>query len=97
MEIEYFVNPHDTVDGRPADEDWHDRWIEDCQAWFKRYGLRAENLQLREHEQDELAHYAKRTVDIVYRVPHRLERARWASPTAPTSTSSSTRRSAASR
>ena len=30
MEIEFFVNPHDRVDGRPADEYWHDRWIEDC-------------------------------------------------------------------
>ena len=30
MEIEFFVNPHDAVDGRPADEYWHDRWIEDC-------------------------------------------------------------------
>ncbi len=39
MEIEYFVNPHETVDGRPADEYWHDRWIADCLAWFQRYGL----------------------------------------------------------
>ena len=29
-----FVNPHDRVEGRPADEYWHDRWIEDCLAWF---------------------------------------------------------------
>ena len=69
MEIEYFVNPHDTVEGRPADEYWHDRWIADCMAWFRRYGLREENLRLREHEKDELAHYAKRTVDIEYRFP----------------------------
>jgi len=40
MEIEYFVNPRDTVEGRPADEYWHDRWIADCMAWFQRYGLR---------------------------------------------------------
>ncbi len=38
-------------------------------AWFRRYGLREENLRLRWHEQDELAHYAKRTVDIEYRFP----------------------------
>jgi glycyl-tRNA synthetase len=38
-------------------------------AWFLRYGLTAENLRLREHEQDELAHYAKRTVDIEYKFP----------------------------
>jgi glycyl-tRNA synthetase len=69
MEIEYFVNPHETVDGRPADEHWHDRWIEDCLAWFRRYGVRGENLRLREHERDELAHYSKRTVDIEYNFP----------------------------
>jgi hypothetical protein len=28
MEIEYFVNPHEIIDGRPADEHAHDRWIE---------------------------------------------------------------------
>jgi len=69
MEIEYFVNPHDIVEGRPADEYWHDRWIEGCLAWFRHYGLREENLRLREHDRDELAHYAKRTVDIEYNFP----------------------------
>src|SRR5262249_3289183 len=69
MEIEYFVNPRDTVEGKPADEYWHERWIADSLAWFQRYGLRAENLRLREHEKDELAHYAKRTADIEYYFP----------------------------
>ena len=65
MEIEYFVNPHETVDGRPADEDWHDRWIADCHgAGSSATACDPENLRLHEHEQDELAHYAKRTVDI---------------------------------
>ena len=69
MEIEYFVNPGDTVEGRPADEYWHERWIADCMDFFGRYGLVADNLRLREHEKDELAHYAKRTVDVEYRFP----------------------------
>jgi glycyl-tRNA synthetase len=69
MEIEFFVNPHDTVEGRPADEVWHDRWIEERFAWYQRYGIRRDNLQIREHEKTELAHYAKRTVDIEYRFP----------------------------
>jgi glycyl-tRNA synthetase len=69
MEIEYFVNPHETVEGRPADEYWHDRWIEDCLAWFRRYGIQPDNLRLHEHERDELAHYAKRTADVQYRFP----------------------------
>ncbi len=69
MEIEYFVNPNDTIDGRPADEVWHERWVEARVAWYHRYGLRAGNLRLREHEKDELAHYAKRTADIEYQFP----------------------------
>ncbi len=69
MEIEYFVNPHDREGGRPADEYWHERWMEDCTRWFQRYGLRADNLRLREHGTEELAHYAKRTADIEYRFP----------------------------
>jgi glycyl-tRNA synthetase len=69
MEIEYFVNPHDRVEGRPADEYWHERWIADSLAWFHRYGLQPDNLRVREHEAAELAHYAKRTADIEYRFP----------------------------
>jgi len=69
MEIEYFVNPHDTVDGRPADEHAHDRWIEACRAWFEEYGLAPDHMRLHEHAGDELAHYAKRTVDILYQFP----------------------------
>ena len=69
MEIEYFVNPRDRVEGRAADEYWHDRWIDVCEAWFVRYGMAGENLKRHEHAADELAHYAKRTVDIMYRFP----------------------------
>ena len=76
MELEFFVNPLDTVDGRPADEYWHDHWIEARMAWYQRYGISAENLRLREHAKEELAHYAKRTVDIEYQFADRLERAR---------------------
>jgi glycyl-tRNA synthetase (class II) len=56
----------ETVDGQPADEYWHEHWIEARMAWYQRYGIRPENLRLREHAKEELAHYAKRTVDIEY-------------------------------
>jgi glycyl-tRNA synthetase len=69
MEIEYFVNPNETIDGRPADEVLHERWIEERLAWYGRYGIRRESLRLREHAKDELAHYAKRTADIEYHFP----------------------------
>ena len=69
MEIEYFVNPLETVGGRPADEASHDEWIEACHAWFTRYGLDPAHLRLHEHAGDERAHYSKRTVDILYEFP----------------------------
>jgi glycyl-tRNA synthetase len=69
MEIEYFVNPLDTIDGRPADEVWHERWIEERFVWYQRYGIRRAHLRLREHDPQELAHYAKRTADIEYKFP----------------------------
>jgi hypothetical protein len=46
-----------------------------------------ENLRIREHGDDELSHYAKRTVDVEYYFPMRLAGpSSRASPTAPTST-----------
>ena len=69
MEIEYFVNPNDLIDGRPADEVWHERWIEERFAWYQRYGIRRARLRLREHDKEELAHYAKRTADVEYEFP----------------------------
>ena len=52
-----------------TDEEWHQRWIDERFAWYPKYGIRKENLRLREHEKDELAHYAKRTADIEYLFP----------------------------
>lgn len=62
MEIEYFVTPG-------TDDEWHRRWVEDRVAWYRALGLQEENMKLREHDKEELAHYAKATVDIEYRFP----------------------------
>jgi glycyl-tRNA synthetase len=62
MEIEYFVLPG-------TDEEWHQKWIDERFGWYLKYGMRQENIRLREHEKDELAHYAKRTADIEYLFP----------------------------
>ena len=37
--------------------------------WWKSLGIKEENLKLRDHEQDELSHYSKMTVDIEYKYP----------------------------
>ena len=61
MEIEYFVHPGD-------DERVHDEWIADHVAWWVDVvGLPREKLRLFEHVK--LAHYSKRTVDILYEFP----------------------------
>ena len=38
-------------------------------AWYERYGVTPARLRLREHAPDELAHYAKKAVDVEYRFP----------------------------
>jgi glycyl-tRNA synthetase len=69
MEIEFFVNPHDRIGDRPADEHWHDQWIESAEQWYTRYGVAPEHLKRKEHGADELSHYSKRTVDLLYQFP----------------------------
>ena len=67
MEMEYFVKPGE-------DERVHQEWIDLCFDWYKSLGLAADNLRLYEQPKEELAHYAKRTVDIHYRFfPERAE------------------------
>jgi glycyl-tRNA synthetase len=62
MEIEYFCRPG-------TDEKIHQEWIDARFTWYLKYGIRKENLKLREHAKDELAHYAKRCVDVEYNFP----------------------------
>jgi glycyl-tRNA synthetase len=68
MEIEYFVKPPQILKpGEMDDEQIHERWIEDRFNWYTSLGIRPENLRKYEQPREELAHYAKRTVDIQYR------------------------------
>jgi glycyl-tRNA synthetase len=67
MEMEFFVKPGE-------DETWHQYWIDTCLEWILSLGISRDNLFLYEQNQKELAHYAKRTVDILYRFfPERAE------------------------
>ncbi|MFG0305801.1 MAG: glycine--tRNA ligase [Phycisphaerales bacterium JB040] len=65
MEIEFFCHADDA-------KDWYAFWRDWRMQWWEGLGLAGENLQLREHDSDELAHYAKEgagTSDIEYRFP----------------------------
>jgi glycyl-tRNA synthetase len=62
MEIEYFVRPGE-------DETAHEMWIAERKKWYLDLGMRADNLRVREQEKHELAHYAKRCVDLEYLFP----------------------------
>jgi glycyl-tRNA synthetase len=62
MEMEFFCEPD-------TDEEWHEYWIDQRMRWYRDLGIKEENLRIREHEQDELSHYSKRTVDLEYRFP----------------------------
>ena len=41
--------------------------------WWIEQGINSNNLELYKVPQEELAHYSKATVDLMYRFPHGLE------------------------
>jgi glycyl-tRNA synthetase len=62
MEIEFFVRPG-------TDQQWFDYWVEERLNWYAGLGIKRENLKLRPHDKEELAHYARACSDINYLVP----------------------------
>ncbi len=62
MEMQYFVRPDEAA--RIFEEWLPRRW-----DWYTRYGVDPARLRFREHAADELAHYAKKAIDIEYRFP----------------------------
>jgi glycyl-tRNA synthetase len=62
MEIEYFVKPG-------SDEEWFKFWVEQRYNWYINLGIKKENLKLREHSREALAHYARACTDVEYLFP----------------------------
>ncbi len=62
MEMEYFVMPG-------TDEQWFEYWVKERLDWYVKYGVKRENLRLREHDADELSFYSKSTTDVEYNYP----------------------------
>ena len=62
MEIEFFCKQEDQGE-------WFDYWVNKRMEWYKNIGIPDASLRLREHENNELAHYASKTVDIEFLYP----------------------------
>ncbi len=60
MELEFFVKKEES-------EKWHEYWVQERFNWYKKIGIREDNLRLRPHTHDELAHYARACTDVEYR------------------------------
>ena len=62
MEMEFFCRPETMIE-------WYEYWRGQRLQWFKDLGITPERLRLREHAQDELAHYSSGCSDVEYLFP----------------------------
>jgi glycyl-tRNA synthetase len=62
MEMEFFCAPDEALK-------WYDFWKHERMRWWYSLGVKPEHLKFRDHEQTELSHYSKATVDIEYLYP----------------------------
>src|SRR5690606_9518283 len=65
MELEWFCHPDEAAK-------WQKFWFEERKKFWKDLGLSNANLLMRDHDKDELSHYAKAglgTTDIEYKFP----------------------------
>ena len=62
MELEFFCKTEDS-------SKWFEFWKEERMQWYLSLGISKEYLRFREHNESELAHYAKQTVDIEFLYP----------------------------
>jgi glycyl-tRNA synthetase len=62
MEIEFFCHPDEA-------EKWYIHWRDTRYQWYIDHGLESDKLHLRDHDPDELAHYARGCADVEYDFP----------------------------
>ena len=62
MELEFFIEPG-------TDAEWYEYWKKERFQWFLNLGVTPDRLRLRDHAQDELAHYSSACVDVEYLFP----------------------------
>lgn len=66
MELEFFVPPG-------TDEQWHETWVQARIDWWVEQGIPRDKIELLYVPDEELAHYSKATVDLMYHFPHGVE------------------------
>ena len=66
MELEYFVAPG-------MDDHAHDLWVQRRLDWWVKQGVPMKSIELYNVPTNELAHYSKKTIDLMYKFPHGLE------------------------
>ena len=66
MELEFFVEPG-------TDEEWHNDWVKKRTKWWENQGIARDNLHIIDVPKEDLSHYSKKTVDIMYKFPHGVE------------------------
>jgi glycyl-tRNA synthetase len=82
MELEFFIKSDEAAAKTPATssnsagtqanwgwEQWHKYWVEERVKWYESIGLGRDSLDFYWQKKEELAHYAKATVDILYKFP----------------------------
>ncbi len=62
MEMEWFCAPDDSLK-------WYEFWRAERMKWWLSLGINPDHLKFRDHDQSELSHYSKATVDIEYKYP----------------------------
>lgn len=62
MEIEYFIRESEW-------EQTFEMWLDAMRNWCKQIGLNSARVHEKEHPKEQLSHYSKRTVDLVYDFP----------------------------
>ena len=66
MELEFFVK-------KGEDEDWHKYWIEERINWWVQQGVEKDKIEVLSVPKEELSHYSKATIDLMYKFPHGVE------------------------
>lgn len=64
MELQYYIKPDEK-----ESMNYYEFWKNLRMEWYKSLGIKPENLRFREHNKNELAHYAKKAIDIEYNSP----------------------------